>query len=98
MPARFIATLTAGLRDDSRVKMAAAGSRVPQDTLLLAAIADSLNFIAWTKTKAAQKNRGRPKSIVKAVTAEDDADNVADNVAFDSAEEFERAREMILRG
>ncbi|MBF6459801.1 hypothetical protein IU433_12215 [Nocardia puris] len=31
--------------------------------LLLAQIADKANWLAWTKTKAAQKGRGAPKPI-----------------------------------
>ena len=54
LPVPMLATLAAGLRDDSRIKIKLSGARAATDTLLLASIADALNFLAWAKTKAAQ--------------------------------------------
>ena len=61
-------TLAAGLRDDSRIKIKLSGARAATDTLLLASIADALNFLAWAKTKAAQTGKNRPKSFLNAFT------------------------------
>ena len=44
LPARLAATLAAGLRDDSRVKLAAAGSKVSPQLLVAALAADSLRL------------------------------------------------------
>lgn len=95
LPVPLIATLAVGLKDDSRVMMAASGMKVSQEKLLLAAIVDYLAILVWTKTKNGQKNKNKPKSLYEALTGEAKADNI---VSFNSPEEFERARERILRG
>lgn len=45
LPVQLVATLSAGLRDDSRIKLKMAGSPVSLDTLILAAIADNLSML-----------------------------------------------------
>ena len=45
LPARRLAVLAAGLREDSRIKLRMSGARVPLETLLLASIADALNAL-----------------------------------------------------
>ena len=42
LPLRLVATLSAGLRDDSRIKLRLAEMPVSLDTLILASIADNL--------------------------------------------------------
>ena len=44
------ATLAAGLRENSRTRMALAGAKVPTETLLLGQAADALQLLLWTKT------------------------------------------------
>lgn len=51
LPLQTVATLAAGLRDDSRIKLLAAGLPVNQDTLLLAAIADRIEAFRLGFTK-----------------------------------------------
>ncbi len=94
-PATLIATLALGLRSDSRVRLAFAGQNVSNDTLLLAAAVDDLAFLAWTKTKNARKNVGRPRSIVDALTKRQKGGGT---MAFDTPEEFEAARQKIIKG
>lgn len=45
LPVQLVATLSAGLRDNSRIKLKAAGSPVGLDTVILAAIADNLSML-----------------------------------------------------
>lgn len=45
LPVKLVATLSAGLRDNSRIKLKAAGSSVSLDTVILAAIADNLSML-----------------------------------------------------
>lgn len=66
LPVPMLATLAAGLRDDSRIKIKLSGARAATDTLLFASIADALNFLAWAKTKAAQTGKNRPKPLLNA--------------------------------
>jgi len=59
----LVAVLLIGLRDGSRVKMKLSDIKVSYDRMIQAKMADDLAFIAWSKTKAAQTNEGRPSSI-----------------------------------
>jgi hypothetical protein len=94
LPARTSAALAFGLGPDSRIRRKLSGARASETMLLLAMIADSLAFIAWTKTKDAQKNRNRPKSIYQALTRDPDEDIVA----YDTPAEFWAARKELLGG
>jgi len=94
LPVQTVATLSIGLRGDSRIKLAAAGRKVGTTDALLATIADYLAMIFWTKTKDGQKGRNRPKSIREALENGNKKDN--EIVGFESVEEFERAREALL--
>lgn len=96
LPARYVGILAEGLSDNSRIKMAMSGVSIPRDTLILASIADSLSFIAWSKTKDAEKGRNRPSSLVTVLLGESDANSGI--VTYNSADEYERARERILKG
>ncbi|MCD7838128.1 MAG: DUF5361 domain-containing protein [Clostridiales bacterium] len=70
LPVSTLATLAAGLRDTSRIKMKMAGLRTDQNTLLLAAAVDCLNWLVWSKTKDGQNNCNRPKSLVDLLTGQ----------------------------
>lgn len=92
LPARQAAILAGGLREDSRIMMKIVGAQAPQDTMLLALIADALQIIAWQNTEDGHKGKNRPVSIVKQLAKEKKPD-----VGFDSPEEFERWRDRIVR-
>ena len=94
LPARTSAALAFGLGPDSRIRRKMSGQKEDDKTLLLAMIADSLAFIAWTKTKDAQKNRTRPKSIYQMMTR----DPAEDIVAYSTPEEFWAARKELIGG
>lgn len=47
LPVRLVATLSAGLRDDSRIKLSRAGFTAQQNTMLLAIIADRIESIRY---------------------------------------------------
>lgn len=64
VPARLAATLAVGLREDSRVKRKASSTKVSDNTVLLACIADCLQWIRWTMTEDAQKGINCPESIL----------------------------------
>lgn len=94
LPVQTVATLSIGLRGDSRIKLAAAGRKLGTTDALLATVADYLAMIFWTKTKDGQNGRNRPKSIREALENGNKKDN--EIVGFESVEEFERARESLL--
>ena len=60
----------------------------------MAAMVDKLSQLLWTKTKDAQHNRNRPKSIL------DLLENPPEKIykSFSSIEEFERKRAELLKG
>lgn len=81
----YAATLAAGLRDTSRIKLKASGLKVDTNTLLLARIADGVTLNVYAKTKDAKHGRNRPKSLVEALT-KDENNNLR---SFESGAEFE---------
>lgn len=91
---RLVATLSCGLSNDSRIKRKIANRRLTLEETLSAATLDRLSQILWTKTKDAQKNRNRPKSILDAL------ENPVEREfkSFSSIEEFERKRAELLKG
>ena len=91
----MLITLIFGLRDESRLKSKLSGNNIPINTYLLGYIADTLSFIAWTKTEAAKHNRNRPQSIIESWKK---AKEKQEYMAFATAEEFERARAKIIKG
>ena len=67
-----LATLTAGLPEDSRVMRALSGSRAGTAELLLAAMVDRLSTLVWFKTKDGAKGRNRPKSVLERFLRKDE--------------------------
>lgn len=94
LPISLVATLSVGLRENSRIKMKLNGMKIPTDTLLLASSVDKLALLVWSKTEDGQNGMNRPKSIVEILTGIRKDGDIA---TFDTAEEFEEAREKILR-
>lgn len=86
-PARLIATLASGLRDDSRVKMRLAGLNAPLDTLLLAVHADHLTWLCT----------GQPGRIADAMMTGSASAADGPLLGFDSGEDFDAARSAIIR-
>ena len=93
LPAKLAATLAAGLREGSRIKLKLADMQVSPDTLLLAAIADRLGILVWQKTEDAEKGRNRPRSILESLQPKQ-----TDVSTFASGEDFIKAREKLLKG
>lgn len=90
LPPRLVATLSAGLRDNSRIKMAAAKTPVPLDEILLAIIADRIEAFRYGFSSDAGKGFKRPISIYETIMGE--GNNREDTVkGFATAEEFEAA-------
>ena len=85
--------LANGLPDNIRIKRKLAGVKHSTDTLLLAAIADRLSLILWTKTEDGQKNRNRPASIYESLTKEKAP---RDFRVYDSIEAFNAARNKLM--
>ncbi len=99
LPVKTVAALAFGLREDSRIKMIMAGLKVPVNQMLLAHIADSANFIKWTKTEAAVNNPSDPPdrllNVIMGVPQAGDSKNCK---GFKTIADFEAARAKIIRG
>ena len=96
LPVKLLATLSVGLRENSRIQMKLNNAKIPFDMIVSIAQFDALNWLRWSKTKDAEKGRNMPQSLLKTVMGESDAD---DNITvFDSAEEYERRRAEIIGG
>lgn len=96
LPLKLVATLSVGLRDNSRIKMLASGVNVTQDTLLLAAIADRVEMFRYGFTDAAKNGRKPPTLIVDALVGGTDKKS-SKVTKFRTPEEFE-AELARLRG
>ena len=97
VPARLLATLAVGLRDDSRVKRAKSKTAYDDKTILLACITDLLQWIKWSKTEDGLKGVNHPKSILDYYLGRDTAEREKEFMIFDSPEDFWRTMEEITR-
>lgn len=66
--------------------------------MLMAAIVDNLQFISWTKTKAAQKGNNKPKSVFNKLMGFDKKNTKDELMSFSSPEEFELWRRQKMKG
>ena len=94
LPLGTVAALSAGLREDSRIKMRISGQKLRTDTALAAAIVDRLSILVWMQTKDGARNRNRPDSILERLTK--DPKKRDEIIAFRTPEEFEAAKAKIL--
>ncbi len=90
LPVRLAATLAAGLRADSRIRMKLTDMPVRQDTLLLATLADQVALFRYGFSKDANSGANKPASIVAELLGEPERKQ-AGVTGFDTPEEFERA-------
>lgn len=90
---KLVAVLCSGLSPDSRIKRKIVNRNLKLDEYLLAAIVDRLSLLVWFKTEDGQKNRNKPKSIVKAF---EEPPSEPQYKGFNTVEEFERKRAELL--
>ena len=92
LPVKLVATLSAGLRGDSRIKLLAADTPVSQDTLLLATIADRIEYFRYS---FADKGRDKPVSLVEALVGSNKK-KTKGVTGFRTPAEYEAARARII--
>lgn len=98
LPARLVATLSVGLRDNSRIIMKITGMRVPRDTLLLADCLDALHILIWKDTKDGQKGRRMPEMLGDRLRGiENDSKKKKAGDVFESPEAFEAERSRLIQ-
>lgn len=64
LPVNTLATLSCGLRENSRIKMAIREDKLDYNMILLAKIFDGIQLLLWQNTKDGSKGRNKPKSIL----------------------------------
>lgn len=94
LPVRLVAALSVGLRDNSRIKLKAAGAPASTETLLLALIADRLEAFRYGFTEDASKGKNRPVSIVEAIYGKKE-DTTNSVTSFATSEQFEAALKQL---
>lgn len=94
LPARKVALFSFGLRENSRIKMKLAEANATLEQILLAGIYDNVSLLRWFQTTDSQKGINRPQSMLEHILGRDKKKEVQ---AFNSVEEFERARQRILQ-
>jgi len=67
LPLSLVATLSAGLREDSRIYLRASGASAKLDTLLLALVADRVEAFRYGFTEDATRKKNPPISIVETI-------------------------------
>lgn len=88
LPVKLVATLSAGLRDDSRIKLKAAGSSADLETIILSVIADNLTLLR----AGMSKGKTKPFLFTDALKGEEKKEKV---IGFNTVEEFEAALKRI---
>ncbi len=98
VPARMLATLAAGLKEDARINKKISGVKYDLNTLMLAAIIDRLTVLQWLIIQTFGADAGRmPDSILEQLISGQSV-KISSNMAFSSGAEYEAAREKILSG
>lgn len=90
LPVKLAATLACGLRGNSRSVQLLTGSKVTDEQLLLAAVADGVKLISW---QLGGDKKNRPESIVQRLT---EAKQQA--VGFASVDEFRAWHKKHMEG
>lgn len=88
LPLSTVATLAAGLRDNSRIKLRAAGMPVSQEAILLAGISDRVDAFRFSFAKEGTEP---PPSLVKILLGEKQSKNNKGVMVFNSSEDLMEA-------
>lgn len=70
LPVKLLATLCAGLRDSSRIKMMCMEINATPLELMVAHAADNLSLLRWGLTEDGQKGRNRPALFTELIGQE----------------------------
>ena len=95
LPARRLAVLAVGLRENSRIKVKMSGMQVPLGDLMTAAMVDRLSWMVWAQSKDGQRGINKPEQLVEKLLGHDE-EETKKNVAYEESEDFEAARKRIL--
>ena len=97
LPVATQAALADGLPAESRSKRRITGQKYPDEILMLALILDTVRAIAWRQTEDGVNGKNPPPSMYEALTGTERKDPERNYMVFESGEDFEAARNEILR-
>lgn len=93
LPVSLLATLSVGLRDNSRIKMHLAGVKASRAEILAAATVDRLSMLVWLHSEDGRNGTNRPKSVLATLMGQNMENDQVE--AFENGEDFEREWERI---
>lgn len=91
LPVSLLATLSVGLRENSRIKMKINDMKLSLDTIINILILDSLNMLRWQMS--GNKKNKKPVSIYSQIMSQEKNKDI---LTFNSAEEWELKRNELL--
>lgn len=91
-PVSLIATLSVGLRADSRILMKLNKEIVSIDTILLTSVVDQLNIMIWQNTKDGREGRNKPKLLMPTIMAS----TTKNTEGYYTVDDFEAERKRLL--
>lgn len=94
-PASRVALFSAGLRDNSRIKMKLAHMPISNEMLLMAHALDRLAVLIWQNTKDGEKGRNKPESLADMLLY-GDSKKTRKTDGFATPEAFWAARQKII--
>lgn len=100
LPVPLLATLAAGLRGNSRVRMMMTGESVTTQEMVEAAMLDRMTTLCWMQSKDGAHGRNRPASVLDAMVGKETGrrETAAEHpVAYDSPDDFNKAWAQITR-
>ncbi len=95
LPCSRVALFAVGLRENSRIKTMMSNMKYSLDTTMLASILDRLSILVWFNTEDGRKGINRPTMITDKFYILDKRKD-SDIIAFDTPEEYERYRQLVL--
>lgn len=93
LPLSLVGALSYGLREDSRIRMKLADSKLDVKTNLMCQIVDNLRILCWSKTKDAQKGENPPQLIMEKIYG---TRKESEYETFDSGTDFMKAWKAIV--
>lgn len=76
--------------------MKMSGAKITLEQMMMAIIADNLQFLSWTKTKDAQHGKYKNKSILKTLNGEYEKEK-DELISFKTVEEYEEYMKQFIR-
>lgn len=98
LPVKLLATLSAGLKPDSRICLSMENAKRPAVEILLAGIADRLGHLNWMFSEDGRQGRNHPQSVLDVLLGNQTSEENGPIMAFDTPEGYEAAMQAAKRG